>query len=206
MSRQVVAITALIALGWAAAGCGGPSSQARAGIEPVYDKQTGRLQLLRYDSNQNGKVDTVSYMDGARVLRIEIDRDEDGKIERWEYYGSDQKLEKVGFSLAADGREDAWSFSAPDGSIARIDISTRRDGKVTRIEHYAKDTLMSAEEDADADGRLDKWETYADGRLASVAFDTAHRGAPDRRLVYAAEGDARLEIDPDGDGQFTPLR
>ena len=52
-------------------------------------------------------------MDGARVVRIEIDKDEDGKIDRWEYYGPDQKLEKVGFSRANDGKEDAWSYSDP---------------------------------------------------------------------------------------------
>ena len=33
-------------------------------------------------------------MDGARIVRVEIDKDEDGKIDRWEYYGPDQKIEK----------------------------------------------------------------------------------------------------------------
>lgn len=53
-------------------------------IEPVYDPSTGRLQRLRLDSDQNGTVDTVSYMDGTRLIRIEIDKDEDGRVERWE--------------------------------------------------------------------------------------------------------------------------
>src|SRR4051812_29866207 len=82
------------------AACGG--SAAKKQIQPVYDKQTGRLQLLKYDSNKNGTIDTVSYMDGSRVLRIEIDADEDGKVERWEYYGADQKIEKIGLSREND--------------------------------------------------------------------------------------------------------
>jgi hypothetical protein len=195
-----------MALAVFAVACGSSSRPESGGIEPVYNKQTGQLQQLKYDSNRNGTVDTISYMDGARVLRIEIDKDEDGKIERWEYYGADQKLEKVGFSLAADGKEDGWSFSGPDGSIARIELSPRRDGKVTRTEHYEHDVLTSAEEDADADGRIDKWEVYEGGRLASVTFDTSHRGSPDRRLIYGADGSARLEVDPDGDGRFTAVR
>lgn len=162
-------------------------------IEPVYDKTTGRLQLLKYDSNGNGKVDTWSYMDGARVLRIEIDKDEDGTIDRWEYYGADQKLARVGFSRANDGKEDAWSYAGPDGSIVRIDVSTRRDGKANRTEHYEKSVLVRAEEDGDGDGKIDKWETYEDTRLASVAFDTTHTGAPNRRLIYAADGTVRVE-------------
>ncbi len=36
---------------------------------------------------------------------------------------------KVGFSRANDGKEDAWSFTGPDGTINRIDYSTMRDGK-----------------------------------------------------------------------------
>lgn len=184
--------------------CSSQKTDAKKLIEPVYDQRTGKLQLLKYDSNGNGIVDTWSYMDGARVLRIEIDKDEDGKIERWEYYGPGQKLEKVGFSRLNDGHEDAWSFFAPDGSLARIEISTRRDGKVTRIEHYAHGVVVSAEEDSDEDGKVDKWEIFDGDHLASVAFDTTHRGTPDRRLVYGPNGSARVEVDPAGDGHFVP--
>ena len=187
------------ALASAAAGCSSPKP---SNIEPVYDKLTGKLQLLKYDSNGNGKVDTFSYMDGARVVRIEVDNDEDGQIERWEYYDAAQKLEKVGMSLGNDGKEDAWSYAAPDGSIDRVDVSTRRDGKITRVEHYEKSMLVRAEEDSDEDGKPDKWETYGGGSLTSVAFDTIHRGTSDRRLIYGADGSARLEVDAAGDGHF----
>ena len=188
----------LYALVSAAACVAGP----KADIEPVYDKRTGKLQLLKYDSDKNGKVDTWSHMDGTRVLRIEIDNNEDGKIDRWEYYDTDQKLEKTGTSRANDGREDAWLYSAADGSLARVDVSTRRNGKANRIEYYEKNALVRAEEDSDEDDKVDKWEVYAAGRLASVAFDTIHRGLPDRRLVYGADGSARLEVDPEGTGRF----
>jgi hypothetical protein len=166
-------------------------------ITPVYDRNTGRLQRLDYDSDKNGKVDTISFMDGARVLRIEIDKNEDGKVDRWEHYDAAQRLEKVGFSRANDGVEDAWSYAGPDGAITRIEMSTRRDGKVTRTEYYDKDAIVRAEEDGDGDGTLDKWETFdGAGRMASVAFDTEHRGRPDRRLVYGPGGAANFELLP----------
>ena len=185
-------------------GCSRDKEDAQRRISPEYD-QAGKLHLLKYDSNGNGKVDTWSYMDGARVVRIEIDKDEDGKIERWEYYGLDRKLEKVGFSRSNDGKEDAWSFAGPDGTVARIDVSTHRDGKVDRVEHYEHDVLLRAEEDTDRDGKMDKWEIYQGARLASVSFDTMHRGTPDRRLTYGANGSALLEVDQKGDGHFVPL-
>src|SRR5438128_4698620 len=145
MSRHMKTSTPAAALLSAVLGtgaCGGAGAEARKRIEPVYNRDTGRLQLLKYDSDGDGKIDTWSYMDAARVLRIEIDKDEDGKIDRWEYYGADQKLEKVGFSRANDGKEDAWSYAGADDSIERIDISTRRDGRIDRTEYYKEGTLV----------------------------------------------------------------
>ena len=66
--------------------------------------------------------------------------------------------------------------------------------------------MVRAEEDTDHDGRIDKWETYDGARLASVAFDTLHRGTPDRRLTYRADGSAQMDIDANGDGRFVPAR
>ena len=193
--------------------CSSERDAAQKRITPEYD-QNGRLKLLKYDSKGSGTVDTWSYMDGARVVRIEIDSDADGTIDRWEHYGADQKLEKVGSSRRNDGKEDTWAFpgpkvpgdpGAPDGSndvVARIEISTRRDGKIDRVEYYERDAIVRATEDTDANGKVDKWETYGDARLTSVAFDTAGRGVPDRRLTYGPGGDAKMEIDPEGDGRL----
>src|SRR5262249_30045851 len=138
----------------------------------------------------------VSYMEGSRVLRIEIDENEDGKVDRWEHYDANQKLEKVGVSKANNGKADRWEYLNPDGTVARVETAGA-DGKITRTEYYEKNALSKAEEDANADGALDKWETYGDGgQLLSVAFDTQHRGRPDRRLIYGAGGDARVETIP----------
>ena len=62
--------------------------------------------------------------------------------------------------------------------------------------------MLRAEEDTDGDGKFDKWETYDGGHLASVSFDTTHRGTPDRRLTYGKDGSALLEVDTRGDGHF----
>ena len=196
-------LTLLIAACIAVCGvsCGRSEGPARK-IEPTYNKKSGRLELLRYDSDGDGIYDTFSYMDGARIVRIEIDKNEDGKIDRWEHYGTDRKLEKIGFSRLQDGVEDAWAIPNANGIIDRMEISTKRDGRIDRVEYYDKDVLVRAEEDTDGDGKIDKWETYDGQLLATVSFDTTHSGKPDRRLVYAKDGSVRLETDPQGTGQF----
>lgn len=70
----------LVAAGACAPGAeGDPSGGA---ITPTYNEETGRLELLTYDSNDNGQIDTWTYMDRTRVMRTEIDADGVGLIDR----------------------------------------------------------------------------------------------------------------------------
>src|SRR6186713_710456 len=107
-----------------------------------YDSKTGKLSTLSVDTNRNGKVDTVSHMDGARILRIEVDQNEDGQIDRWDFYGADRKLERVGFSRQNDGLMDAVAFYESEGVLSRMEVSTRRDATFDRIERYANGLLL----------------------------------------------------------------
>jgi hypothetical protein len=163
-------------------GCGGPPRDAR--VQASYDKESGKLIQLSVDAVKDGSPNIFSYMDGSKFVRIEIDKDEDGMIDRWEYYGADQKIEKVGLSRLNDGVADAWMFQSSDGTLGRMDVSTRRDGKPNRSEFFESGVLVRVEQDTNGDGRLDRWETYTNGTLASVSFDTKGTGAPDTTVDY----------------------
>jgi len=176
-----------------------------------YDSKTGKLAALSVDSNRNGKVDTVSHMDGTRILRIEVDQDENGRIDRWDFYGPDRKLERVGFSRQNDGVMDAVAYYESEGVLSRMEVSTRRDGTFDRLEHYVDGHLTRTAEDTDGDGRADKWDEYGpsasgpENIVVSTSFDDSKRGKAERRFVYGQNGAiARIEWDRDGDGAFTP--
>ena len=104
----------------------------KATTKATYDKETGRLKELTYDKNKDGVIDTWTKMDGTKVLSSEIDNDQDGKIDRWEYYGEGGRLEKVAIARANDGVADMWLYPGPDGKAVRAEISTKKDGKVDR--------------------------------------------------------------------------
>jgi hypothetical protein len=132
-------------------------------------------------------------MDGVQPLRSRIDRDEDGTVDRWEYYDDEGRLAKVGFSRHDDGKPDAWAFAGADGKVHRIEISSTGDEHgIDRWEYYDPSrgdaagfgALVRAEEDTNADARPDKWETYEAGAIQTVAFDEDGDGIPDRRLSY----------------------
>jgi len=196
--RRDARVFALVLLASVATACRPSTEARRAVIEPVYSPDTGELTLLRHDANHNGIAETQSHMRGTHIVRIDVDADEDGRVDRWEHYGADQRLQKVGFSRAHDGREDAWSFADASGAIVRIEFAAPGTARVTRTEHYDHATLVGAEEDTDADGAIDRWETYAGGRLARLAFDTAHAGEPTNALTYQADGSVQVEtLKPD---------
>ena len=195
-----VVLCALVAI---CAACSSSSRSNNAGITPTYDKTSGRLTELAFDSNHNGKVDTWTEMNGPRPLRSRIDRNEDGRIDRWEYYDDRGQLTKVGFSRRDDGKADAWAVVGPDGKPQRVEISSIGDEKkIDRWEHYKNDELTSAEEDTNRDGKVDKWEAYEAGALKTVSFDENGDGKADRRLMYANGVLIAIETEPGDSGGF----
>ena len=184
--------------------CADPErDRLRETTRPTYDTTTGKLKELTFDSDKNGTVDTWTEMDGARPVLTRMDRNEDGRIDRWEHYGSDGKLQKVGFSRKDDGKADAWAFSGDDGKIERIEISSTGDEKkIDRWEHYDGGGLIRAEDDTNGDGTVEKWETYQNGAVKTASFDENGDGKPDRRFTYEGGTLTVIETEPDATGNY----
>jgi hypothetical protein len=202
-----ILLAALLAL----TACSEVRRARRAAIKAVYDPTSGRLVRLAHDSNINGKPDTWTAMNGATPISSTIDRNEDGRIDRWEYYDASGQLRKVGFSRRDDGTPDAWAYSRADGTLERIDISSAADeSKIDRREYYtfarpdAPPVLARAEEDANGDGRIDKWEEYDEGgQLRTAAWASAGRSTPDRRVTWRNAAIVLIESNPDASGALT---
>jgi hypothetical protein len=156
-------------------------------VTPIYNKQTGRLEQLVGDQQGDGRVDMRGYMDGSHLSRIEIDRNRDGRPDRWEYYAQ---------PAPGDG-------TTPRVQLVRAEEANGPDSRVTRREFYVKGVLDHVEEDTDGDGRIDKWEQYADGALVRMDLDLSGGGFPDHRLTYRPDGSLeRTDVDTKGDGRF----
>ena len=168
---------------------------------PTYDTKTGKLKELTFDFNKNGKIDTWTQMDGARPVSARQDLDEDGRLDRWEYYDQTGKLVKVGLSRKDRGSPDTWAYPDAQGQIQRVEVSsTGEEQHIDRWETYAANVLAKAEEDTNHDGRPDKWEEYELGTLKRATFDENHDGTPDRRLTYDGTG-AMVQIETEADGR-----
>lgn len=211
---RLISAAVLVACALTAACTDPDRARVAATTRATYDRKTGKLTELTYDRNKNGVIDTWTEMDGTKPLRSRIDLDEDGKIDRWEYYDDKGALARVGFSRGNTGKPDAWAYARADGKVDRIEISSTGDEKkIDRWEHYdpsrpgggpqGAGALIAAEEDTNGDGRPDKWEKYANGALVSVEFDENGDGRPDRRLTYSKGALVSIDSEPDGAGRYT---
>ncbi len=180
------------------------ASCTRPLVTAVYDPDTHLVSRLDYDDETSGRIAARTYFSNGRPVRLEVDPDGNGSIDRWEYYGADGSLVRLGRSSRSDGREDTWVTQS--GYSMRVDISTRRDGFVDRREFHEQGALIRAEQDTNFDRLVDEWQEFDNGKLRVLLIDTEQRrGRPDRRLVYGLDGSLTgFESDPDGDGQFTP--
>ena len=185
MNRKLMCVAAIAA----AAACGGSQGTKGPLVAPVYNQETGKLEQLVSDRDGDGRAETRAFMDGAVLKRIEIDRNGDGAADRWEFYS--------GGRVAGPG----VPVEAP--VIDRAEEANGKGTQVTRREFFSQGKVQRVEDDADGDGRTDKWEWYEGGNLARIELDLVGKGYPSQRLVYGEGGSVvRVETDPDGDGKF----
>ena len=176
----------------AAACAATPSGDGSAAVKPVYNQTTGRLEQLTSDRDGDGKIDTRAFMDGVHLKYIELDRNNDGRPDRWEYY-----------TAGTPGRGTLGSVFDKNTVLERAEEANGPDQKITRREFYDHGVIQRVEEDTDFDGRVDKWETYENGALVRMDLDLTGSGKPNRRLVYNASGALdHMESDTKGDGHF----
>ena len=164
-------------------------ARAEAGVRPRYDKTTGKLTELTLDCQPQRPCRHVDRH-GRRPSAPDLASiaNEDGKVDRWEYYDSQAgKLIKVGFSRKDDGKPDAWAFAGPDGRDRAGSRSRRR---VTRRRSIAGSITITTgahprwKRIPTAMAAADKWETYRAGVLTTASSTRTGDGRPDRRLTY----------------------
>lgn len=204
MPPRSILLTGLLLMAAACAGADPEKERLRKTTLATYDPATGKLTRLTADLNKDGVIDAWTYMDGTKVLRTELDADQDGRIEKWEYHGDDGKVVRVAVSREKNGKPDTWMYGGADGTLARAEISSEQDEqKIDRWEWYENGEVVRAEEDASGDGRVDKWETFRGGELVSVALDEDYDGKADRRLNYGPGGRlVSIDSEPDGRGGY----
>jgi hypothetical protein len=182
-----IAVLRVIALGEPAS-LGAQLARTRAG---------GRTVEARELHGPDGTVLARFYFEpgaSAPLLREE-DSQLDGTPDRWTAYANGRPSE-VFEDRGASGHVNAHIRLAPDGvSTETIEIDLDGDGHAERVFHYTAGILVAGDEDADGDGRLDRFERFEpDGALIARDEDLDGDGSVDVHSEFQRGKLLRREI------------
>ncbi len=132
------------------------------------------------DLDGDGRSDEFYYYFGARVERIETDRNRDGEIDQTQYYDADT-------------------------SISRSESDDDFDGRMDGRARYSGGQVIDNEIDLDGDGRAEYRAEYRFGLLLREEFMGAD-GILFKRVEYKNGWAQTDQIDGDGDGRLDTAR
>ena len=152
-----------------------------SGFHRERDPATGRSMLVQEYMTSKGRV-RRTIDERYQVKEFRIDTNLDG-VDDGRFILEGGALTKVGFSLAGDGLIDAWAYQDAANQIVRIEVATKRDGRVDRWEHYANGQMVRVDIDSNFNGRPDRWQIYDNGALVKTEIDANEDGKPDGNPV-----------------------
>lgn len=147
------------------------------GLYREHNPATGKWMLVHESRTSQGRVRRIFNAD-KELQMVVVDSNNDGQLDATVAV-TDGKVAGVGFSLSNDGVIDAWAYRDAAGALLKIEVSTRQDGKIDRWEHYANNFLTRVDLDTNRNGKVDRWQTYEEGILLETFVDANEDGKPD---------------------------
>ncbi len=113
-----------------------------------------------YDTNEDGQADKwiENFSNGA--MRIEVDSDFNGVVDRVIRFDSEGKTNYEEYDFDLDGIIDTYYFYGEEG-LERQELDSNGDGEIDIWVHLKEGTFMkSYERDTDFDGQIDVIKEY----------------------------------------------
>ncbi len=174
----------------------------------------GRLNRIDYDSDGDGRYDTVDQVNPEGVVvMILTDRNWNTLPERWVQLNARRQVASEWIDANEDSTPERYRSFDPAGRLTEEGVDDDGDGLYEVNRTFNTRWPPSAgplrvERDDDRDGIFERRETYTiDGRLRTVNDDSDGDSVRDRIAVYRPDGSVRKQgQDRDGDGFFEVWR
>ncbi|KYF80724.1 hypothetical protein BE11_33845 [Sorangium cellulosum] len=149
--------------------------------------------------------------EGAKAPKVEAARNADGSLDdrsmcEWKGRADREASETAGPGAIQPNVRRVWQIvgTGEDRHRALVcrEIDTNFDGVKDVVRRYNdKGESLHEESDANYDGRIDTWLTFASGRLAEARIDSDRDGNPDEWKYYSGGKLARIKRDTNRDGK-----
>lgn len=155
-------------------------TNADGDIDTKISYDTGRQTSIMQDHDHDGRFETRHWYDRSPWTRVtELDSDANGDVDVRSYFIQDIIGRRETLTKDGNGVELQETFDEK-GRLVKSLQDRNMDGRWDMTWHYnAQGNVARAEEDANADQRVDHWYYYKDGRLSGVSEDSNGDGQPD---------------------------
>jgi len=153
-----------------------------------YDMKTHAMIRDVLDRNQDGVSDRIITYEGFGGARTEeTDTDFDGRVDRWETFGSEGQ--RLRAATASNGtKPDRVASYDRSGVLSRVEADTDLDGRFELTQIYESGKLSENRIDSDGNGKTDRIQDFRKGYLTSEDFDTDEDGISNLRLTFGTDG------------------
>jgi hypothetical protein len=179
----------------AAAGCAGNRAASGSGsdkaeeIVGIQSRQEGDLTVKMFDLFHTGRPDVWEYYktvtDPAtgrsrlRLVRKEMDLNDDGKVDVTRYYDENEKVVKEELDLDFEGKVDEVIYFDDRGLPTKKEVLDAN-GRPNLWKYYENGQMVRIERDTKGTGKVDTWEYWVDGKLDRIGVDTVGDGVVHR--------------------------
>ncbi|MBX7184724.1 MAG: hypothetical protein K1Y01_06200 [Vicinamibacteria bacterium] len=153
-----------------------------------YDMKTHTMIRDVLDRNQDGISDRIITYEGFGGARTEeTDTDFDGRVDRWETFGSEgQRLRSA--TASSGDRPDRVATYDRAGVLIRVEADMDQDGRFERVQIYEHGKLTAVRIDSDGNGKPDRIQDFRLGYLSSEDFDTDEDGTSNLHMTFGKDG------------------
>jgi Putative prokaryotic signal transducing protein len=138
--------------------------------------------VLKYEKNAAGVPGVFRYYDHDKLVRVEEDRNYDGKIDIWRKYVAG-KWSSTAFDDNFDGKPDKWIICKGRWSwVERID--TDFDGTPDVTIYVVNDMFQREDWHPKGSKIIERREVYKNGLLKEILTDTNHDGVFNLKTTY----------------------
>lgn len=145
-------------------------------------------EVQEVDINDDQRADIVKFWagkapqkegDAGTLVRKEVDLNHDGKVDQWNWYGTDGTVARQSYDLDFDGRVDVSVFYEKS-VVVRKEVFHDFQQRPDTFKYYEKGKLVRIERDRSGDGRIDTWEYWEGEAVDRIGEDVNGDGTVDR--------------------------
>jgi hypothetical protein len=143
----------------------------------------GTERVVKYDDNHDGKPDHfLTYRNGL-LAKVEVDRNFDGKIDKWEICDSEGRPKQAELDNNFDGRPDEW-VTFRDGHVETEKIDTDFNGIPDMFATYKNGIIAQMDVRPNDSAIVVRRYIYVNGVLSEEWVDENARGAFDYKILH----------------------